>query len=255
MYDIPLDVIGSLFCSLAEILGEDGAYHLFQEQWLVDLRDRWVTFASALPREFGGPALPSVLPQFRRLLFGITRCAMSNSKVPFNFARSDAQHLQTLDQLGLTRVAASGENNNCLIHSLSIALAALGYITVPANPRDAFEDIRGYLIRTDGLHPLEADGQKSERAYLEHGIRADAVVRQLHQAFGSKALPDGGIQIWVHARYDVQGQSPPDFIIAGEAVGSLPGAVADGDVINLFNWTGGGCSGYHYDALLVRESM
>ena len=84
-------------------------------------------------------------------------------------------------------------------------------------------------------------------AFLEHGVHAQAIVCQLHRNFGIRPLPEDGVRITVHARYDVPGHSPPDSIVvaASTSAGEAPRLI----VVHLFNWTGEGTSGFHYDVL------
>jgi hypothetical protein len=250
-FNIPPDVLTSLFTGLAQWYGEEGALRLLEEDWLRDLTDRWIPLAAVCqekrPDDDTSPVLPCVLQDFKTLLFAVLRCAVANSKVAVNLRGTDEEHLATLQSSGFKLIKSSGHNNNCLIHSLATTLASLGFIAFPPAREEACERVRQHLIQTPGLHPRTPSGQKSKSAYLEHGVHAQAIVRRLHHELGNRPLPEDGIRVTVHARYAVAGQSPADSIVVAASTDKLDAGVTD--VLHLFNWTGLGCSGFHYDAL------
>jgi len=247
VFHCPPDIITALFTGLSQFFTDDGAMRLFQEAWLRDLTDRWIPFAAVIhakrPADETTPVLPSVLPEFQALLFAITRCAFGNSVVVANLPCTDEERLRTLQGQGYTHHPASGDDNNCLIHSLAICMAKAGLMDLPSEPdarRQACQIVREHLIQTPGLYPRTPQGRKCSTAYLEHGIHAEAIVRQL---LGDRALPAGGFELVVHARYDDLG-SPPDALFI-EGPESAAGCIS----LDLFNFTGPGLSGFHYDAL------
>ena len=90
-------------------------------------------------------------------------------------------------------------------------------------------------------------------AYLEHDRHAAEILSFFLARFQGRRLrdlPEGGIRLLVKTRYDAL----PGFVVmltvCSRRVGAVPGGPLD---FVLFNWTGGGCTGYHYD-LLVRRS-
>jgi hypothetical protein len=245
VFHMPPDILTALYTGLAQFFTEQGALQLFQEEWLRDLTDRWIPFAAVVhakrPADDEEPALPAVLPEFQALLFVMVRCASTNSQVPWNLQRTDEEHLAALVQQGYTHVEASGDENNCLIHSLAICLSRLGLMEMPQNRREACQTVRENLIRTPGLHPLTSSGHKCRTAYLEHGVHAEAIVRHL---LAGQAQPDQGLELFVHARYDELDGAPPDRLLIGGS--------ADAEsrhAVHLYNFTGLGTSGFHYDAL------
>ena len=191
--------------------------------------------------------LPCVLQDFKTLLFAVLSCAVANSKVAVNLQVTNEEHLATLQSSGFKLIKSSGDNNNCLIHSLATTLASLGFIAFPPARQEACERVRQHLIQTPGLHPRTPSGQKSKSAYLEHGVHAQAIVRRLHHELGNRPLPEDGIRVTVHARYDVAGQSPADSILVAASADKLDAGVTN--VLHLFPWTRQGCSEFHYDAL------
>ena len=119
---------------------------------------------------------------------------------------------------------------------------------MPQNRRLACQTVREHLIQTPGLHPMTSSGVRCATAYLEHGIHAAAIVHKLLADFG-RAAPLPGLQITVHARYDEAVQAPPDsLLVRTDPDAQLPQAVGLPER-HLFNFTGAGRSGFHYDAL------
>ena len=264
-WNLPPDVISSFFSGLALYFGEEVVTALFGEEWLARL-ERWLPFAELVQERSatstGGEVLPAVFTEFRALLFAVVRCVRDMSCVPYNLAGSDAEHLEELKAQGYSRVAADGDDNNCLIHSLAIALSLQNFISMPKSTRATFQEIRRYLVQTPGLHPSLVSGQKCVTAFLEHGVHADAIVRRLHTLLGSTPLPVKGIRVSVHARYDVPGESPPGTFMVGAGMSldeqeSAPVAdsISPSVQVHLYNWTGEGCSGFHYDALVAGIAL
>jgi hypothetical protein len=244
VFQMPPDILTALYTGLSQFYTEQGALQLFQEEWLRDLTDRWIPFAAVVhakrPTEDEVPALPAVLPEFQALLFVLVRCAYANSQVPWNLQRTDEEYVACLVQQGYTHVQASGDDNNCLIHSIVICLSRLGLLQMPQNRREACQNVRQILIQTPGLHPLTSSGQKCKTAFLEHGVHAEAIFRHL-----LPALPAHGLELFVHARYDELESAPPDRLLIG--------GTADAEnrqAVHLYNFIGLGMSGFHYDALI-----
>lgn len=255
---IPHDVLDALCAELIQSFGMG----LLNETWLRDLTSRWLPFAAVCiqkrPAQDSAPVLPNVLPEFKALMFAITRCAIANQATFANVSQTDAQHLQSLKSRGFTFQPASGLHGNCLIESLSISMSAAGYIDVPkdaATRAAAWQAIRQHLVATPGLHPLTAAGHKDPLAYLEHRLHADAIVQRLHASFATQPLPSDGLSLWVHARYDDLGTSPPDRILLRAPAGHSIDDVPPQDALHLFNHTGEGTQGYHYDSLLPGPDM
>jgi len=213
-YHIPSDILNALVDGIEAKFGKDKALEIMQEEWLADLHERWVPFVATIlehrPQEDGAAALsqPEILKEFQNLLFAIVRLVIkgSNEIAPVNFKRTDKQQLAKLKSEGFVWREASGVNCNCLIDGLVIGLTHLGYIEFPAARDAALQDIRRYLVDTPGLHPKTAQGQKKASAYLEHGLHADPIVRELHRKYELHPLPPYGFCLQVHARFDEEGQ-------------------------------------------------
>ena len=246
----PHDVLEALFTGLGQHFGQEAAASLFHEQWLVDCTERWVPFGELANNKAdslqGEPVLPTVLDEFRTLLFAVVRFVHANSRDVNNLGRTDQQYLDILSlQHGLARVASPGDDNNCLIYSIANGLFTAGFIAFPERSRRGIcQSARSFLIASDGLHPRSLSGAKDETAFLEHFVHAEAIVRYLHSIYGKGQLPPGGINLTVHARYDTE-QAPADpVLIACDQPGN--GVPCQ---LNLYNWCGRDCSGLHYDLL------
>ena len=132
-------------------------------------------------------------------------------------------------------------------------LDAAGYIacTDIEDARASFHDFRVHLVRAPRLHPLNANGKKDAAAYLQHNLHAGEIVRKFLEVFGRKPLPAKGFVLHVHARYDDMAGSPPDCIILCGPADAKSEECGLGDHLHVFNWTGEGTGGYHYDALVA----
>ena len=78
-------------------------------------------------------------------------------------------------------------------------------------------------------------------------MHGDPICRYLVDKHGVQPLPENGIEVVIHARYDVRGQSPPDRFHVGDArefAGDMPTLT-----FHLLNYSGEGTSGFLYDAL------
>ena len=118
-------------------------------------------------------------------------------------------------------------------------------IQEPRNQREACVSIRKYLIGAPGLHPLTLEGRRDRFAYLEHGPHGVAIVLRLLEEFALPPQMRASIEVKVHARYDTA-RSPPDEFELRSSVAVPP------IVIHLWNWTGAGTSGFHYDGLVAE---
>ena len=192
------------------------------------------------------PVLPAVLPEFQGLLFAVLRCAVANSQLASNLRKTDGERLRELRREGFTLHESNGTGNNCLIHSLAIVLSKAGIIRELPNSREACNGIRQYLIRTPGLHPLTPQGRRDATAYLEHGRHGAAVAQRLLDEFALPSRAVVNLDVKVHARYDTA-QNPPDgFVVPTQAAVSST-------MVHLWNWTGRGTSGFHYDGLHAQR--
>ncbi len=111
---------------------------------------------------------------------------------------------------------------------------------------------RQHLLQIPALLPRDPYGRARWDAYLQHHRHAEALVWFLVRHFpaGPNPLPRAGMDLVVHARYDTTAVPAERLnLCAGGA-----GPRAAKPELHIFNWTGAGLEGYHYDALLVRDS-
>jgi len=102
-----------------------------------------------------------------------------------------------------------------------------------------------------------ADRGEDPYAYLQHDVHAEPTVLFFLEWFGAKGkvlreLPSGGIRVTVFSRFDsVIGGRPVVQICERDA------SQAPHDMLrmNLYNLTGDGASGYHYDPLFATDRV
>ena len=245
MYAIPPDILEALLSGLSQVYDELSANALFDEQWLCECSDMWSDFAAELQCQTqpgnGSPALPLVFDEFKALLFSVQRLALQNASEFGNLGRSDEEALHELatGDLKLSRQSSPGTNSNCLIYTLAAGLAFHGLIQFDGDRENQCEDVRKKLISNPELHPREADGRRCHTAYLEHHRHSKAIIEFL---LGS--LPPGGIEVVVHTRWCTR-DSPAETLHVGCNPDEKPGVT-----MHIYNWTGRGTRGYHYDLLI-----
>ena len=215
--------------------------------------------ADALERE-------EVLECVQRRLRAHMRLAVQNAAV---VARSDEETLADLEALGYER--RHGEvwgDSQCLADSLLQLLQACGVLS-----RDISDEERKEACAANRRHLNEhsdhalrprrrcaftsADLGEDPRAFLQHDVHEEPTVLFFLEWFAERGkrtgdLPAGGITLTVFSRFDsaIGGRSVERICERG-ALG------APGDVLpfDLYNLTGDGVSGYHYDPLLRRGDV
>ena len=97
------------------------------------------------------------------------------------------------------------------------------------------------------MMPRDPYGRPQWNAYLQHHRHAETLVWFLVRRFsaGRCPLPRAGATLVVHARYDTAGL-PAERVKMCVGTGP-PGPSPE---LHVFNWTGAGLQGYHYDALV-----
>ena len=263
-YGLPPDVVTGLCSGLVEMMGYRVAYDLATSPWFVEL-EYWRVFAEGAllfladsQADFSMPLLflenSPVDP--RELLFNVTRLALVQETAVINVGTTDEEKLHELEQQGWAR--RDGEawgSNDCLADSLLQLLFENMVVLLPSVSdeelrkvrRDACRENRLLLRASDGLHPCDTSGRPDPGAYLQHDRHAHATVQFFLNRFGlGESLPRAGICLVVHSRMDSD-QIPPATRTICEGVSDLPGPPLR---LHLFNWTGRGWSGFHYDPLV-----
>ena len=250
-YMYPADIANSVFTWLSLCFGEEKALELFQSEWLRDCTDRWVDFGAVIRREEANHQnvnlLEAVHREYLELKWALVRCVTENSKLTFNLAQSDEAHLEVLRGRGFRRGQADANDNNCLIDCLLQLLRIHNLLGVDTDHRRTCQAVRNHLCSTADTCPRTANGMMDLTACLEHARHAARIVALLLR---DRRLEEDSLDLVVHARYDTPA-SPPDRlrVFGGDGTRS-PGSI----VLNIFNWTGDGTTGYHYDPLFPEES-
>ena len=102
--------------------------------------------------------------------------------------------------------------------------------------------------------PRDQRGRNDPRAYLEHDRHAQASVEFFLRRFAARRLqdlPDEGIELIVYSRFDSDA-----LPVATTRICERLGAGRAGPALRfcLYNTTGDGISGFHYDPLLHRRA-
>ena len=171
--------------------------------------------------------------------------------------RTDAERLNELQRGGLDRrVGRVWGRNDCCADSLLQLLIVHGILPedISEPERDAAcEANRFALVHGVGENrPRDLRGRDDPSAFLEHDRHAEPTVEFFMRWFNQRLLrelPDEGIELTVYSRVDSPTLPPATRRIcrrAGDGRDGLPLQV------HLFNTTGSGISGFHYDPLVRR---
>ena len=205
-----------------------------------------------------------VLECVMRTLRAHLRAAVQNKGVD---SASDTARIAQLRSIGLLR--GRGEvfrANQCLADSLLQLLMHLGFlspsITMEARRVACAENRRQLTMGPADLRPRNRDPFSSSdygedpRAFLQHDIHAEVTIRFFMDWFAARGqqlreIPPAGILLTVRSRFDSD-ILPPDRmrICATDAAGD--GGAAE---FQLYNLTGEGISGTHYDPLFPCEVL
>ena len=184
---------------------------------------------------------------------------------------SNEQRLAALAEENLHLCRASSEGCNCLIDSLTIALAAAGFV-----PRTLLDDpkarlagcryCREQLVHSDDptLRPRwrGASGEVQKvsehdhaNAYLQPEIHGPAVLAHLlHHYRNSTASTFNQFTILTYTRFDGPFIDPYEAAVIVPAPESRPGQ-APATQLRLFNHMDARGNGYHFDALIPRTAL
>ena len=252
-------VVGAVCAELQLRFGDQLAIELADEEWFVDL-EAWKNFAGEVHVRLqtcgGGFEEVHVSQQIQSVLFRVFRTVVTHQReddrvLQLYNATTDRQKLAELEQQGWTHVRASGAGCNCLADSLLELLMGAGLVRRDVDRIEACRANREQLEQTPALQPRDSQGVPSHVAYLEHSRHAGPAILYFVGRYSRlEELPRAGVQVVVHARYD--GEAPPDSIIVCEGCSERSGPPL---AFHLFNWTGRGFDGYHYDALIPGNEV
>ena len=257
---LPGDLVAATCRALEENLGVGAARALASEPWFVEL-ERWRFFAidvlDVLQEEDDPIAMLVELGMLQELVFGVCRTAVVQASQDVVVRTTDEEALHALRAQGWSKgVGQVWGENDCLADSLLQLLqlheilsgdCADGSLSDAAR-KDACVENRKALCGNRRLRPRRANGQPDYGAFLQHDLHAAPTIEFFISRFGVKrGVPSGGIDILVHTRSDayVGGNIASRRVCEG-----LSHRVGPALELHLFNWTGQGFSGYHYDPLM-----
>jgi hypothetical protein len=183
---------------------------------------------------------------------------LSNQNVPIP-GRTDAAKLKDLrERAGLHEgVGKVWGRNDCCADSLLQLLIEYGILegAIDASAREqaCLANRNALWAGPDALQPKAFNGTPEWRAYLEVDRHAEATIRFfMDEYFRDKvqrAPPAAGFEIIVYTRFDTEdGQRPPLRLRICARAGSSGGPLR----MHLYNKSGQGLLGYHYDPLFER---
>ena len=188
------------------------------------------------------------------------RLADQNKDVRAMTEESRLEELKAMTEeapLGLVRGTGSAFGRNCCADSLLQLLIAEQFLPpMTLTEREALcegnrDALRGH--ENPDLRPKRRDPSTNAvicedgGAYLQHDIHADATLRYFMMCCGDqqlRPLPAEGIQLNVYSRLDSE-----EIPYSCDYVCQEPGAGPPSVVFHLYNLTGEGTSGYHYDPM------
>jgi len=249
---LPAAVMELLVQGLVRYFDPQQACILASQRWFADL----VAFRG-LANDFldtcGPDTAPAVAvermtPRVTGALAEVAR-VVAAQRGPLIIRKTDALRRQELLKDGWVFHSASGDGSNCLADSL-LQLLVLHGLLQPVPPEERLIGcgaFRSHLLEHPRLQPRDADDRLDPLAYLQHHRHAEAAVYFFLDRFSTARdqvrLPDSGLQLVVHSRMDAKLPEDRTVICRGSGVA--------GDVLQLtmFNTTGDGFQGRHYDAL------
>ena len=172
--------------------------------------------------------------------------------------KSDAQRWAQLTRDGYVRRHGEewGENDCCADSLLQLLMHAgvLHSSITPGQRRAACFANRQALLRGD-LYPRNVHGRRDPGAFLEHDRHAQAIVEFFLGWFVERrgvGIPDAGIELIVFSRFDSD-QVP----VACTRICARAGAEPDNGplVLRMYNTTGVGISGFHYDPVFLEGGV
>jgi hypothetical protein len=249
-----------VFDCLERAVGKPTALKLARAPWVKDL-ENWRNLALEVEQVRAGPCPPA--PGIYNAIvcecvFAATRLIGQQHAAILTTSVSDQEKQEEFLSSGwLWSEAAAWGENDCLADSLLQLLQLHGLVLAgpegvgEASARERAEACsaaRQHLLRSPSLMPRNPYGRAQWDAYLQHHRHAAALVEFVIERYppGRAQIPPGGLALVVHARYDTP-HVPPDSVLL-RAGG--PRQQAPPMEMHVFNWTGAGLAGYHYDVLV-----
>ena len=253
----------SVCAALHGVLG-DAWWEVTSAQWSVDWAGWGQLLADVTQLRAQGAAVFSaaVLERTSTALRQFVRLAAQNeaAKVTWTSDEAALRRLRATDALFRGTGQVDG-NNECCADSLLQLLMALSILPVLDIPqrREACAACRRHLVEhpDERLRPRRRDAFSGvdegacANAFLQHDVHGEAVIRFFLEYFRDRVLrqvPAGGLRLLVHSRFDSEHIPPAAARLCQEDHAS-----EDSLAGHLYNSTGDGISGYHYDQLFTQE--
>ena len=246
---LPGDVCVGLLQALVEAFGRERGPKLANEAWIIDLSN-WGEFAREVTTlsDAGDAALvmPLCVHLAAELIFQVTRLVAHDEKQNVDLDATDNETIGTLKSAGWEFGNGMPHGNDCLADSL-LQLLIMNCVVadVPSAPapKKACEANRVQLNSSLELRPRNIHGVVAPGAFLQHHRHAEATIMFFLRHIGARSgIPKEGIRIHVHARV----QHMCDIIHVCKGLGTSEAPIID---LHVYNWTGRGVDGYHYDPL------
>jgi len=247
-------VVSAVCAELGQRFGEQSAMKLADEPWFVEY-EAWGTFVKEYQEvllTFGGECdevrlwtqIQSVL--FRVFHFVVTQQEEDCRVRQLYDSKTDEDQIRELKCQGWGLFVASGDKSNCLAHALLHLLILAGLVRDDLNRIEVCRANREELLLVPNLVPRDIANEPKPYEYLEHHRHAGPTILYFVKRFGCVGdLPRAGVKVVVRVRCD--DVLPYDII---DVCGGLSAKSGPPLVFHLYNWTGRGFSGYHYDALI-----
>lgn len=260
--ELPFELLEVAVVELIQFFGCERAVRLIGEAWVCDLVEWRGLVDNFFAAGCSGLSGDEVVVQMHVCMEGVLRSVVrlilehDVEKV----VTSDRQRLRELHGKSFVLRKASGHRFNCLAYSLLIVMMDSGVLDQGISSDDgavACEGLRAELVESDEFHPRSLSGERDASAFLEHGRHADFALRYFlcffEQHRGSVILPSAGVRLQVHARWEAElGHACDEEVLL--CVGVEDG-VGSSLVWHVYNSTGDGFRGLHYDALVYVAAV
>ncbi len=243
------DVLQPVLAEMQRKFGEGLAWQLAGKEWLLDW-ERWALFVSEVQVQKQtwneGVFVFHVWPVVGEFLFALSRVVAA--QMP-DAVRSNDEAIRTLRDAGL--VCGTGQvwgHNACLMDSLLQLLMFHGVVREDVDRYSACKANREHLEARPELVPRDVHGHEDYGGYLQHHRHAEPTLQFFIAWFACspEVLPAAGFRLVVHARSDDQAHPPDESLLCVQSGRRAGPCLA----CHLFNHTGRGHGGYHYDPLL-----
>ena len=247
---LPGDVVCGILAALQINVGASKLLDLAREQWFLDL-ENWRNLSeeilSKADRSFDTTVVFDLACE---TVFNVTRIVIQQDDETIDVSGSDQATVKQMQRSGwVVGTGAHWSQNDCLSDSLLQHLIRLNILKSGVDRRAVCSRVREHLNGTVGLAPRDSSGRISPAAYLQHHRHADAILTYLLRTcpLAGATWPEQGFRIVINTRV----AHMDDSIDVCRGSGTESGAPME---LRMWNWTGRGFSGYHYDPVWPLRS-